>query len=100
MSEYSFSSVEKRTRMLGKFAQVVTAIGFVVIVIGAIILITSLIQELASSLDRQWGEADVMDPISYMLSGLGLTALGSGLSALRTIAVNCARMADRIAAKE
>ncbi len=93
MSEYSAESVESRTNMLSLYSQVVSAIGFVVMGIGAILLIISLILEFSGDMS-ELSMAEVAGTVMIIVWGLALTATGSALAALRTIAVNCARMAD------
>ncbi len=94
MSEFSSQQVEKRTNMLGLYSQIMTAIGFVVIIVGAIILVSTLIQEFSGK-DTGVQIAEVSAAVMVFVYGLALTALGSAMAALRTIAVNCARMVEK-----
>lgn len=94
MSEYSSERVESRTNMLGLYAQLVSAVGFVVIIVGAVILVWTLVQEFSG----EWTEvqaSEVGGSVIVFVWGLALTATGSALAALRTIAVNCARMVEK-----
>ena len=94
MSEFSSQKVEKRTNMLKLYSQIVTAVGFFVIIVGAIILIATLVQEFSGDL-TEFQVAEVGDSVMVFVYGIALTAIGSALAALRTIAVNCARLAEK-----
>ncbi|MEE2826083.1 MAG: hypothetical protein VYE64_05605 [Planctomycetota bacterium] len=87
-------AVQKRTNMLDLYSQIVTAVGFLVIVVGALLLVWSLIQELGGE-DGGFQIMEVVTSAGTMLWGVALTAFGSAMAALRTIAVNCARIAEK-----
>ena len=94
MSEYSSERVESRTNMLGLYATLVSVIGVVVIIVGAFILIWTLVQEFSG----EWTDvqaSEVGGSVMVFVWGLALMATGSAMAALRTIAVNCARMVEK-----
>ncbi len=64
------------------------------IIVGAIILVSTLIQEFSGK-DTEVQIAEVSAAVMVFVYGLALTALGSAMAALRTIAVNCARMVEK-----
>ena len=94
MSDFSSESVQKRTNMLDLYSQIVTAVGFLVIILGAVLLVWTLIQEFGGE-DGDFAVVEILTSLGTMLWGVALTAFGSGMAALRTIAVNCARMAEK-----
>ncbi|MCH2182621.1 MAG: hypothetical protein MK108_11505 [Mariniblastus sp.] len=94
MSDFSTESVKSRTNMLDLYSQIVTAVGFLVIIVGAVLLVWTLIQEFGGE-DGDFAIVETLTSLGTMLWGIALTAFGSGMAALRTIAVNCAQMAEK-----
>ena len=94
MSEFSSSAVEQRTNLLSGFAQVLTALGFVVIILGAVLLIITLIQEFGGD-DTEFQTMEVVESAALLFYGLMLAGIGSGLQAIRSIAVNCAKLVEK-----
>jgi hypothetical protein len=95
---FSESAVVKRTATLSTLGQIMTALGAIAIVLGCIGLAAGLALEFTSG-DRYDGPladaARIQVGISTLLWGLALSAGGAALHALRSIAVNCAKMAER-----
>ena len=90
----SSSDIAKGTQVMSLFAQILSAIGFVLIIIGAVVLIIDLIQEFRG----EEGNFELMAAVasaSIMFYGMMLAALGQALTALRSIAMNCAVIAEK-----
>jgi hypothetical protein len=95
---FSESAVVKRTVTLSTLGQIMSVLGGFAIVLGCIGVAVGLAMEFTSG-DRYDGPladgASVLVGISTLLWGLALSAGGAALHALRSIAVNCAKMAER-----
>ena len=94
MSEYSSKAVVKQTNLLSGFAQVLTGLGFVVIILGVVVLVVTLIQEVTGE-DGVFQIMEVVESAAVLFYGLMLAGIGSGLQALRSIAVNCANLVEK-----
>lgn len=94
MSEYSSDAVEQRTNLLSGFAQVLTALGFMGIILGAFLLIITLVQEFRGD-DDGFQTMEVVESAVVLFYGLMLAGIGSGLQAIRSIAVNCAKLVEK-----
>ena len=91
------TDISKGTQVMGLFAQILSGLGFVLIIIGAAVLIIDLIQEFSTILGND-GELQLMEALasaSIMFYGMMLAAIGQALTALRSIAVNCAAIAAK-----
>ena len=91
------ADISKGTQVMGLFAQILSGLGFVLIIIGAAVLIIDLIQEFSTILGND-GELQLMEALasaSIMFYGMMLAAIGQALTALRSIAVNCAAIAAK-----
>ena len=78
------ADISKGTQVMGLFAQILSGLGFVLIIIGAAVLIIDLIQEFSG----KDGELQLMEALasaSIMFYGMMLAAIGQALTALRSI---------------
>lgn len=95
----SSTDIAKGTQVMGLFAQILSAFGFVLIIIGACLLIVDLYQEFrggtGSEEDDEFEMASAIASGAIMLNGMMLAALGQALTALRSIAMNCATIANK-----
>ena len=89
-------SVEKVTGTMSVLGQILTALGIVAVILGAFALVMGLItefRELANDGPLYGIEGAVLGA-TMLFWGLALAAGGATLHAIRSIAVNCAKMAD------
>ena len=90
----SAKDIASGTQVMGLFAQVLSGIGFVLIILGAVLLIIDLFEELRDE-ESGFELAAAITSGAIMLNGFMLAALGQALTALRSIAVNCATIAEK-----
>ena len=89
-------SVEKVTGTMSVLGQILTALGIIAVILGAFALIMGLItefRELAND-GPLYGIEGAVTGATLLFWGLALAAGGATLHAIRSIAVNCAKMAD------
>ena len=89
-------SVEKQTGTMSSLGQLLTAVGVVAVILGAFGLVLGLLTEFRE-LDNDgplYGLAGALSGFLVLFCGLTLSAGGAILHALRSIAINCARMAQ------
>ncbi|MDG2291961.1 MAG: hypothetical protein P8L37_04820 [Phycisphaerales bacterium] len=98
----SSTDIAKGTQVMGLFAQILSALGFVLIIIGACLLIIDLYQEFSaigagpgSEEEDGFEMASAIASGALMLNGMMLAAMGQALTALRSIAMNCATIANK-----
>ena len=95
---YDLKSVEKLTGSMSVLGQVLTALGILAIILGAFGLVVGLVTEIRD-LDMGespvYGMAGVITGARMLFVGLALSAGGATLHAVRSIAINCARMAEK-----
>jgi hypothetical protein len=90
----SSSDISKGTQVMSLFAQILSGLGFVLIIIGAVLIIMDLFQEFAGE-DGEFEMATAFASAGIMFYGMMLAALGQALTALRSIAINCAVIAEK-----
>ncbi|MAT80281.1 MAG: hypothetical protein CMJ29_01375 [Phycisphaerae bacterium] len=98
--DQSSKQAASHTQALSGFAQLLTGIGFVVIIIGAVVLGLTLIGELSSlgSEDeelRVFEFAAVVGSATTMIYGFMITALGQVLSCIRSMTINVAKLVEQ-----
>ena len=95
---YDSKSVEKQTGTMSVLGQVLTALGILSVILGAVGLVVGLVTEIRD-LDLGespvYGMAGVITGARMLFVGLALSAGGATLHAVRSIAINCARMAEK-----
>jgi hypothetical protein len=89
-------SVEKATGTMSVLGQILTAIGIIGVLLGAFSLVMGLITEFREFANDGplYGIEGAVLGATMLFWGLALAAGGATLYALRSIAVNCAKMAD------
>jgi hypothetical protein len=89
------SKVASYTGTLSVLAQVMTGLGFITMIIGGVVLALDLIGEFSASMDEKEGFAVAILSGSILLNGLLVAGLGQALMAIRSIAINCAVIAEK-----
>lgn len=90
-------SVTKVTGTMSVLGQILTAIGIVGVLLGAVSLVAGLYTEfvdLGDSASPIFGVEGALMGATMLFWGLALAAGGATLHAIRSIAINCAKMAD------
>jgi hypothetical protein len=94
-------SVTKATGTMSVLGQILTAIGIVGVLLGAFSLVMGLITEFREiandgppSTSQFYGMEGAVLGATMLFWGLALAAGGATLHAIRSIAINCAKMAD------
>ena len=97
--ESSSAGIAKGTQVMGLFAQILSAFGFVLLIMGAFLLVIDLVLEFRGGPGSAEGEGfqmtEVIESGAIMLNGILLVASGQVLSALRSIAINCETIANK-----
>ncbi len=93
------SKTSENTQVLSVFAQIMQGLGFVVIIIGAVILIVTLIQEFAhlggaDEAEKSFELMAIVGSASTMFYGLMLAAFGQVLACIRSITIDVSKMAN------
>ena len=93
------SKTSENTQVLSVFAQIMQALGFVIIIIGAVILIVTLIDEFANlgGADEETKAFEWMSIIASgatLFYGMMLAAIGQVLACIRSIAIDVNKMAN------
>ena len=93
---FDAKSIEKRTGTMSALAQILTGLGIVGVILGTLFMITGLITEFRGmeSDNSMYGFEGAIAGITMLMWGLAMSAGGATLHAVRSIAVNCARMAE------
>jgi len=93
---FDAKSIEKRTGTMSALAQILTGLGIVGVILGAFGMVIGLVTEFRGmeSNNSLYGFEGAIAGISMLLWGLVMSAGGATLHAVRSIAVNCARMAE------
>jgi hypothetical protein len=99
--KYNAKSIEKQTGTMAVLGQVLTAIGVVAVLLGIVSVALGVVTEYSiSGTDIEdgtrfgYGMEGLLSGISMFLAGLALAGGGATLKALRSIAINCARIAE------
>ena len=93
------SKTSENTQVLGVFAQIMQALGFVIIIIGAVILVATLIEEF-SNLGGSDEEERALEWMAIIASGatlfygMMLAAIGQVLTCVRSITIDVNKMAN------
>lgn len=94
MNDYSSGNIESQTTALNLYAQLIKWVGIIFIVLGFIFLIGTIIAEFGGEgTVIAWSEVAVS--AATLVYGLALMAVSGILTAVRSIAVNCARIAEK-----
>ena len=83
-------SVEKQTGTMSTLGKILTVIGITAVILGAF----SLVMGIFADFVKPYGLEGVVKSVPLSFWGLVLSAGGATLHAIRSIAVNCARLAD------
>ena len=97
--KYDAKSIEKQTGTMTVLSQILTAIGVVAVILGLVSITLGVMTEYVISGtdiddETRYGMEGLLSGISMFLAGLALAAGGATLTALRSLAVNCARIAE------
>lgn len=84
-------NIKSKTQVMGLYAQILSGIGFAVIIIGAVVLIMDLIAEFGGD-DGTFELLVALESAWLMFAGMGAAAAGQALICLRSIAINCESM--------
>ncbi|MEE2681594.1 MAG: hypothetical protein VX641_04400 [Planctomycetota bacterium] len=87
--------VNSYTGTLSVLAQIMTGLGFITMILGGVVLVLALIAEIAAGADEKQGLAFVLGSGAMLLYGLLVAGLGQLLMAIRSIAINCAVIAEK-----
>ena len=88
------NDIKSKTQVMGVYAQILSGIGFAVIIVGAIVLILDLIAEFSGS-DGEFELLVALESAWLMFAGMGVAAAGQALICLRSIAINCDSMGGK-----
>jgi len=93
------SKTSENTQVLSVFAQIMQALGFVIIIIGAVILVVTLIQEFSNlgGVDEETNAIEWMAIIASgatLFYGMMLAAIGQVLACIRSITIDVNKMAN------
>ena len=93
------SKTSENTQVLSVFAQIMQALGFVIIIIGSVILIVTLIEEFSNlgGADEETKAVEWMAIIASgatLFYGMMLAAIGQVLACIRSITIDVNKMAN------
>jgi len=88
------NDIKSKTQVMGLFAQILSGIGFALIIVGAVVLIMDLIAEFSGE-DGTFELMVALESAAIMFYGMMFAALGQGLICLRSIAIHCELMASK-----
>ena len=93
------SNTAENTQLLKFFAQIMQGLGYVIIIIGAVVLIATLIGEFANlgGADEETKAVEWMEVIEscvILLYGMMVAAIGQVLTCIRSITINVDKMAN------
>ncbi len=91
----SSKKVASQTGTLNVLAQIMTGLGFITMILGAVVLALDLIGEFSATEDAKEGFGVALASGMILFNGLVLAGLGQLLMAIRSIAVNCAVIAEK-----
>ena len=93
---FDAKSIENKTGTMSALAQILTGLGIVGVILGSVAMLFGLATEFAGmeSDNSLYGVEGAIAGITMLLWGLAMSAAGATLHAVRSIAVNCARMAE------
>ena len=94
---FSASAVEKRTASMSVFAQILTAVGIVVVIIGTFMAVWGALEEwvyVDDAVAEMSGLIRLMNGIGWLIAALCMSAIGATLHAIQAIAVNVAKISD------
>ena len=87
------NDIQNKTQVMSLYSQILTGLGFAVIIIGAVVLGMDLIAEFSGE-DGDFELLVAIESAWLLFAGMGVAAAGQVLVCLRSIAVNCERMAN------
>ena len=98
--DQSSKQAASHTQALSGFAQLMTGIGFVVIIIGAVVLVMTIVEEFAtlgglSEEEKKFEYLAVLASASTMVYGFMIAALGQVLSCIRSLTINVAKLVEQ-----
>ena len=88
------TDIKSKTQVMYLYSQILTGIGFAVIILGAVVLVMNLIAEFAKT-EGDFQLLVAIESASLLLAGMAIAAAGQVLLCLRSIAVNCEEMAKK-----
>jgi hypothetical protein len=88
------NDVAAKTGVMSALAQVMSGIGFVAMLFGAVLLIIALISEFSGD-DGVFEFGEVATAAGLLINGLLLAGIGQIVKAFRSIAINCAVIASK-----
>ena len=88
------NTIKSKTQVMGLFAQILSGIGFALIILGAVVLLMDLIAEFSGD-EGTFELVVALESAATMFYGMMFAALGQGLICLRSIAINCEAMAAK-----
>jgi hypothetical protein len=97
--KYDAKTIEKQTGTLSVLSQLLTAVGVVAVLFGIVSVLLGIMTEYYLSEsgiedETRYGIEGLLSGISMFLIGLALAGGGATLKAIRSIAINCARIAE------
>ena len=87
--------VASQTGTLYVLAQIMTGLGFITMILGGVVLALDLIGEFSATMDDKQGFMVALGSGAMLLNGLVIAGLGQVLMAIRSIAINCAVIAEK-----
>ena len=90
----SSNDISSKTQVMGLFAQILSGLGFVLIIAGAALLIIDIVRELRGE-DGDFELATALASAGTMFYGMMTAAIGQALTALRSIAIDCSTVAAK-----
>jgi hypothetical protein len=88
------SDVVAKTGVMSALSQVMSGIGFVAMLFGAVLLVFALISEFSGD-DGPFEFGEVATAAGLLINGLLLAGIGQIVKAFRSIAINCAVIAAK-----
>ena len=88
------NDVAAKTGVMSALAQVMSGIGFVAMLFGAVLLVIALISEFSGD-EGEFEFGEVATAAGLLINGLLLAGIGQIVKAFRSIAINCAVIAAK-----
>ena len=88
------NDVAAKTGVMSALAQVMSGIGFVAMLFGAVLLVIALISEFSGD-EGEFEFGEVATAAGLLINGLLLAGIGQIVKAFRSIAINCAVIASK-----
>lgn len=89
------TDIKSKTQVMYLYSQILTGIGFAVIIIGAVVLGMDLIAEFRFPTNGDFELLVAIESAWLLFAGMAIAAAGQVLLCLRSIAVNCEEMAKK-----